>query len=215
MSAHLVTAPVEEPIDVGLAKSHLRLESTEDDAYIDVQLIPAARAAVEKFCFRGLVQQTWELVLDAFPPGALGAFPLHLHHHHHYGGMLCRLCDRHIELPFGQLSSTVTPAVTSVTYIDGTGTPVVLATTEYTVDNVSEPGKLRPAYGKTWPQARTQWDAVRIVYVVGWGADAVPTPITQAMLLLLSQMYEKRNPEPVMSSTVQSLLAPYRLLRVA
>lgn len=213
MPAHLVTAPVEEPIDVGLAKAHLRLESTEDDAYISGQLIPAARLAVEEFCFRGLVTQTWELVLPAFP-----TFPLHFHLHHlHPHPLMCRHCQRFIELPFGQLAELEDDesAVTSLKYIDATGAEITLDPSLYDVDSVSVPGQVLPAYGLTWPAARAQWNAVKVTYVVGWDAVDVPQPITQAMLLLISQMYEKRNPEPIMSSTVQALLAPYRLLRVA
>ncbi len=197
MPARITTPPTSEPIDLGEAKAHLRLDTALDDAYVQ-SLISAARLHVESYCRRGLVTQEWELVLSAFP------------------------CGESIELPFGQLAADTEEEdpVESVTYIDAEGVERTLATTEYVVDTVSVPGVLRLAYGKSWPATRQQWDAVRIAYTVGTAVDDVPQPIKQAMLLLISQMYEHRTPEitGTIVSQVQfateSLLGPYRLPQV-
>lgn len=63
----LVTAPPVEPITVDEMKTHLRITSTDDDAELGV-LITAARAYTEGVTKRAFVAQTWDWVLDGFPP---------------------------------------------------------------------------------------------------------------------------------------------------
>jgi uncharacterized phiE125 gp8 family phage protein len=184
----LTTPPVSEPVTLAEAKAHLRLETTADDATVVADIL-AARQHVEQVCWRGLVTQTWEAVLDAFPGDV-------------------------IELPQGHLVS-----IASVKYIDTAGAEQTLATTEYEADTSSVPGNLRLAYDKSWPDTRTQWNAVVVRYVVGWPVADVPQPIKSAILLLVSQLYEHRTPEVLgaivskVNFAVNALLAPYRLVR--
>lgn len=187
MILRLASTPAVEPVSIEEAKAHLRLESDEDDDYVET-LIQGAREVTEKSLGRGLVTQTWELTLDEFPD------------------------EEEIELPKGALAS-----VTSVQYLDANGVLQTLATTEYEVDSKSEPGKVRLAYAKSWPTTRERWNAVRVTYVVGTAAAAVPKPIYQAMLLLISQAYEHRTPEVTgtivskVEFSFSALLAPYRI----
>lgn len=195
----LVTAPASEPVSLQEAGAHLRLEGGDDTATV-TRLITAARQHAEEVLWRGLVQQTWELILDAFPD------------------------DDAIVLPRGHLATlTGDPAPSAVTwvkYIDAAGVQQTLATTEYGVDSDSVPGRVVLGYGKSWPGTRDQWDAVRVRYVVGWAAASVPEAIKQAVLLLVSQMYEHRTPEVLgtvvarVQFAVDSLLVPYSLAEV-
>jgi hypothetical protein len=232
--ARLVTAPETEPVSVAEAKAHLRLDADDDDATV-AALIQAARQHVEKTCRRGLVTQTWELVLERFPlrvldftryhlfpGGVVGQPPGLLSHHSHprdpYGSF---------ELPEGALAKLVDGSgnplspVLSVKYIDGAGVEQTLAEgTDYVVDSVDEPGRVLLAYGKSWPATRAQWDAVKVRYTVGWSVEDVPQPIKSAMLLLVSQLYEHRTPEVIgaviskVQFAVDNLLAGYLLVRV-
>lgn len=184
----LVTPPAEEPITLQEAKEHLRLEHSLDDGYVSA-LIQAARQYVEEVCWRGLVTQTWELILDGFPE-----------------------CGR-VELPRGNLAS-----VESVSYVDPAGAQQMLAASEYVADSASVPGRIVLAHGRAWPSTRCQWDAVRVRYTVGWVPADVPRPVKQALLLLVSQMYEHRTPEVFgalskVDFAVDALIAPYRLVR--
>lgn len=216
MPVRLVTAPASEPISLAEAKAHLRLDTPLDDGYV-LALIAAARSYAEEVCWRGLVTQTWELVLRGF----IGEDRFELRTPHYlapYGYVWCgndRFTD-YIELPRGHVGTLLTDAVK---YIDENGTQQTLDSSVYSLDDVSVPGRLHLAPGKTWPNTRPQWDAVRIRYPVGWAANAVPAPIRQAMLLLISQMYEHRTPEVagLLSSvqfSVDALLQPYRLVRL-
>ena len=67
MSATLLVAPTIEPWTVAEAKSFLRVEIDDDDAVI-TSLISAARNHVEALTRRGLLQQSWRIVRDAWPP---------------------------------------------------------------------------------------------------------------------------------------------------
>lgn len=191
MLTRLITPPAEEPVTLAEAKAHLRLEHDLDDAYV-TQLIVAARQYVEKICWRALVSQTWELVLNEFP------------------------VSDYIELPKGELRS-----ITSVTYVDANGATQTWDAANYEVDSVTIPGRIRLGYLLSWPSgSRTVWNAVTIRYVVGWAnAAAVPAPIKQAVLLLVSQLYEHRTPEVLgtivspVAFSFSALLSPYRLAR--
>lgn len=189
MLVRVVTPPAAEPVSLAEAKEHLRLETAEDDAYVTT-LIQAARQYIEEVCWRGIVTQTLELVLDGFPGGEAQ------------------------ELPGGHLGT-----ITSVTYTDPDGASQTLATSVYEVDTVSVPGRVLLAYDESWPSTRSRWDAVRVRYTVGWAVADVPAPIRQALLLLVAQMYEQRVPEVTGASigklefAVDALLGPYRLVR--
>lgn len=189
MLVRVVTAPAAEPVSLAEAKDHLRLEQAEDDAYVTT-CVQAARQYIEEVCWRGVVTQTWELVLDGFP------------------------CDEEQELPGGNLG-----AITSVTYTDADGATQTLASSVYEADTVSVPGRILLAYNESWPSTRSRWNSVRVRYTVGWGVADVPAPIRQALLLLVAQMYEQRVPEVTGASigklefAVDALLAPYRLVR--
>lgn len=220
MPFQVLTPPSVEPLSLTEAKDHLRVDFSTDDTYITT-LIPAARQYVEAICWRGLLTQTVELTLAGFtshrhshtyggsflPPYG-GYFPFELHPHNLHHG---------IELPGGQAAALDEDAIT---YIDSNGAQQTLDPSVYSFDNVSVPAKLHLAYGKSYPNTRPQWNAVSITYDVGWATpDDVPSPIKQAMLLLVSQMYEHRTPEVagVLSAvqfTIDNLLQPYRLLRL-
>jgi uncharacterized phiE125 gp8 family phage protein len=189
MIARLVTPPASEPVTLAEAKDHLRLEGADDDTYVSA-LILTTRQHVEKVCWRGLVTQTREVVLDRFPDCA------------------------EMELPGGNLGT-----ITSVAYVDANGAEQTLDPDTYEADTVSEPGRLLLAYGQSWPSTRCQWNAVRVRYTVGWAVADVPAPIKHALLLLIAHLYEQRAPEVTGAAigkvefAVDALLEPYRLVR--
>ena len=153
--------------------------------------IVAARGVVESRLRRQLITATWRLNLDRFPSWC-------------------------IDIPLPPLLS-----ITSVQYLDSDGTTQTLASSEYTVDIRSEPGRLTPAYGKSWPTTRDQVNAVTILYTAGYGDTraSVPQGIRQAIRLLAAHYYEMR--EPIVTGTivakvpetVDALIQQYRLMQ--
>jgi uncharacterized phiE125 gp8 family phage protein len=189
-----VTPPVEEPVSLALAKSHLRLTYTSQDALVS-GLISAAREYCEKEVQRAFVTRTYELRLNRFPvtlPFAyLPYFSLERMPNQTYGI---------IRLPKPPLVS-----VDSISYVDNNGDVQPLDPTLYQVDagGVLQ-GTVAPAYGLVWPQSRYMLDSVRVQYTAGYGAASdVPASIIQAMLLLIGSWY--RNRESVTPSAFTEL----------
>lgn len=134
----LTTGPASEPLTVAQTKDHLRVDITDDDDII-AAYIKAAREHTESFLARTLLTSTWTLVLDNFPSG------------------------NSIPLPRPPLQS-----VSSLKYVDTDGTQQTWATTNYSVDTNSEPGRLYLAYETVWPSNRSIENAIEIEYVAGY-----------------------------------------------
>lgn len=107
-------------------------------------------------------------------------------------------------------------SVTSIKYLDTTGTEQTLASSTYRVDAVSEPGRIALDYGKSWPATYQVINAVAVRFVSGYGAPAaVPGPIKRAILILIGEFFEQRKESvPVQLSSipfgVRAMLAPYK-----
>lgn len=160
----VITAPIVEPITIAEAKAQLGIQS--DDAGSDAIIsrrITEARQWAEDYMQRALITQIQEIRLDAFP--------------------YCFGTNRDaIKLPFPNLLTVV-----HVKYIDLNGTEQTISAADYVVDTYSFVGLVRPAYGVSWPAARTELNAVRIQYTCGYGATAltVPALIREGLLLLV------------------------------
>jgi len=192
MGLRLITPPAEEPVTLAEAKAQLRLEHALDDTTVTA-LISTARQYVELATWRALVTQTWELSLDGFPVWSV-------------------TCPREIQLPKGDVQS-----VTSVKYDDPAGVEQTFPASSYIVDGYP-PARVVLKRVANWPATNFEALSVRVRYVAGYGAaSAVPGPLKQATLLLVSQMYEHRVPEVTAAVIGQvqfsfdALLAPYRL----
>lgn len=149
----LVTAPLSEPVSIDEVKPHARITDDNSDLVLD-SFIAVAREAAEAYMGRGLLTQTWKLVLD----GWANVTPLPM--------------------------AAPLQSVTSVTYYDENGTQQTLATSVYAVDAVSRPGTVSLKPDQSWPslQSARLNGNVEITYVVGWTtADLVPERIKQGI----------------------------------
>jgi uncharacterized phiE125 gp8 family phage protein len=80
-----------------------------------------------------------------------------------------------ITLPMGNVQS-----VTHIKYTDQGGTLTTI--TGYQQDLVSIPARLAPAYGGSWPVARSTFNAVEVQFVAGYGLAAdVPADIIEVL----------------------------------
>ena len=190
MSLTLTTAPTVEPVLLDEAKAHMRIapDDHDDDAYITAAIV-AAREFVEAHTSRALITQTWTWKLDDFPP-----------------------CDQ-FRVPKAPLSS-----ITSIAYVDTAGDSQTWAASNYAVDAPSgpraQPGTISLVYEKTYPTVRGQRNAVTVVFVAGYGAagTSVPNVCRQAMLLLIGEMYERREEGLIGASVAEVPLSVSRLL---
>lgn len=149
----LVSAPVVEPVQLAEVKAHAVISHSLDDALLSI-LISAAREHGESLTGRSWAPKTLEVVLDAFPSGA-------------------------IELPASPIQS-----ITSVKYLDSSGVEKTLVSgTDYysdidgivgrVVPKVSwpiagdMPNAVRVRYQAGWiidsfPPALKQWMLIRV-----------------------------------------------------
>jgi uncharacterized phiE125 gp8 family phage protein len=151
----LLTAPTEEPLSILDAKAQARVTHDEEDSLWQ-SYISAARAAAEEHMSRGLLTQTWKLILPAFADS--------------------------IWLPM----AAPLQSVTSVKYYDTAGAQQTLSTTVYDVDTTSRPGRIVRKPLQTWPSVQSDRLATRIeiTYVVGWTAkELIPERIRQGLRL--------------------------------
>lgn len=70
MKVEVTTEPAEEPVTLGEAKAHMRVDSSDEDALIS-SYIKAARSWAEGFLGRSIVTQTRSAFLDEFPDGPI------------------------------------------------------------------------------------------------------------------------------------------------
>lgn len=194
LTLNRTSAPSLEPLTTAEAKSHLRVDGSNDDALIDA-LITASREHVEETTRRALITQTWELSLDCFP------------------SMSWPRSGSVIWIPRSPLQS-----VTKIDYVNTAGTTETLDASRYRVDSKSEPARVTEAENENWPLTDGVTNAVTVEFEAGYGDDAsdVPQGIKQAMLLLIGHWYENREaaaPENLSEhpKAVDALLAPYRV----
>lgn len=196
MNLTQIIAPQSEPLTLDEARSACRVPDDigETDPEIDLA-IASARWMAENITGRQLITATWKLSLDKFPPYHRTRFERH---------------KDTIELPRPPCQS-----VTSVTYYDADDVQQTLSTSLYEVDYGTEPARLRPVDGETWPDTYPRLNAVEITYVAGYGdgIEAMPECVRTWMLAYVRALYDGMPEVPDMSN-VNHLLDPIMVARI-
>ena len=164
MTTVIETAPATTPVSLTEVKLHLRVDGTDEDSLITA-LIGAAVAHLD-----GLGVLGRAMITQSWAEW-VGSSP----------GI--------VTLPIGPFQS-----LTSVEYYDDAGALQTATLSDYEVRLEGDRVNVRPKTGKAWPDAATRSDAIKIVYVAGYG-DAgtdVPQSIRQAILLMVGHWYENR-----------------------
>jgi uncharacterized phiE125 gp8 family phage protein len=83
----------------------------------------------------------------------------------------------------------------TIAYLDSAGVSQALATTVYTVDAISQPGRIALKYTQSWPVTYGQIAAVTVTFVAGYTSAAlIPARTKQAIRIIASHWYENREP---------------------
>ncbi len=177
-----------EPITVDQAKAHCRVDIDDDDELFAIY-ITAARQYCENITGRAFIQQTWRLSRDSFPGYGIDR-GTQIRGPHQIG--FYRL--RRWRMPAIVLPRPNLIAVSSVTYLDLTGSRQTLDSSLYNVDSDAEPARVSPIRGSFWPFALEEPGSVQVIYTSGYGADAaaVPATLQLAILQLVAHWYENR-----------------------
>lgn len=200
----VTTPPASEPLSLAQAKNYLKIPSavSADDDLITA-LIIEARIYVERVTGRALINQTITEYFDHFPTAVTG------------------LSARIINLYVAPLVS-ITEA-TGLSYVPDSGTPAAYTAwdntgnVKYFIDVISGSHGIGPARickvdGVDWPVIEPYANAVKIVYVAGYGAAGsnVPGPLVRAIYKLIGRWYY----HPSLTddySYVSDLLNPYKI----
>ncbi|WP_246678821.1 hypothetical protein [Mesorhizobium sp. B2-5-7] len=109
---------------------------------------------------------------------------------------------------FTRMSEAPVQSVTSIEYVDATGSPQTLADTVYELRADGLEAAITLKYGQTWPATQPR---SRIAVTAVVGSDDVPPAIKYAILLFLSGGYEMReNAAAPEWSTLDCLLSNFR-----
>jgi uncharacterized phiE125 gp8 family phage protein len=186
MRATQTVAPTTAVVTTSEAKSHLRVDSADDDTLIGAQ-VAAATAWVEEYTGRQLVTATWLLTLDSFPSAG-----------------------EPIVLPRPPAAT-----ITSIVYTDSDETATTIDAANYTLDDSDDLRRHRilPVGGYLWPTNTRTYSGVAVTYTAGYGAAAaVPEIFKRAILLLVGDLYEQR--ETIVVGTSQSTIPTVERLLV-
>jgi len=175
-----IKEPTTEAVSLKDVKDYLRVEHDDEDNQITTMMY-AATALIEKYLNRGLITQTWQIVVSRYP-----------------------LCNN-IKLLYGPIQS-----ITSVTSNLSDGTQSIMPNTDYILTGKDQSPRVTLGYSKVWPTATLQpRDGVVIEYITGFGdvADDVPVNIRQGLLATIASMYEDRETGSELSGSVKGLIS--------
>lgn len=187
MAAILLVPPATEPWTVADAKSFLRVEHDDDDALI-VALIASARGQVEALTRRGLITQTWRLVLDRWPPDG-------------------RIAPRLAPLR----------AVTAARTRDAAGNTVAIDTGRFVVDAAANT-IAAPPWSLPMPGRYASGIELDVTVGFGDRASDVPDVLRHAVRTLVAHWYDNRGLAAIgqtvamLPGSVNAMIASYRVL---
>ena len=227
MPLKLTAPPSFEPFvaatDASL-RQHLRLDAgdTSQDSLIGLY-IAHARETAEHQCRRAFITQSWLMTLDRFPAQSLETSSANW-----YGpawgvgpGPLTMV------KPDGKTQFEITiprpplQTIDSIQYYDDFGMIQTLDPSLYLVDEVSEPARVTPAFGKAWPSTQNRANAVEVRFTAGYDdmGELLPQGIRAWMLMRIGDLFENREAVVMgVRGTVEThpfidrLLDPYRVV---
>lgn len=172
----IVTPAAQPPVSLATVRAHLRVETRDEDDLLDVY-VKSACAEIEApdgWLGRSLLARSMMLTLDEAP----GEF---------------------VDLPAPPLV-----AVTDVSYRDADGVFTAIPTTDYEVDTISEPGRVR--FIEDLPaDLDPGYECLRIEYTAGYATEEdLPGPVRAWILLRVGELYRDR--EASIIGTIQARL---------
>lgn len=145
----VVTAPAAYPITLAEAKEWSRIDSTDTSQDATLTMIIASMIKYAEETLTGRAFVERTLELS------MDHFPY---------------C---FELPYPPLIG-----VDGITYTDTDEAVQTVASSEYEVDTISEPGRVRLLSGNSWPSIGTRFNPVKIQYRAGYRPASSPTDLT-------------------------------------
>jgi len=171
----IVTQPETEPITYAQLSSHVRVDSTDDEAYVTA-LISVAREWVDKVTGRASIEAEYKLTADSWK--SIGDLR---------DGIACEPLNI-------QLYRTPLVSVEAVKYYEPDAVALTtMSTDDYRVITGTEPGMI--SIFQNLPTVDDRPDAIQIEFTAGHeDADAVSALQKHAVKLMAATLYENRMP---------------------
>ncbi len=205
MALKLIEPPLEEPVSLAEVKAFIKIETDREDDLLR-RLIKTARQSVEAYTGRALIEQTWQFSLNAGYCAEMSD-----------GGYLTGIRSRGekgIELPRSPFIALKRNPVLNETY-------GIREIKDYRLDTSGRTARIH--FGPTLEGLTSGKGVVEIEYTVGYGkkAEDVPEPLRQAVLMMVSELFENRvgsndnqGMPPLLNQAVVDLIKPYRSPRL-
>lgn len=205
MGLTLISAPEREPISLMEAKVYLRVDHDAEDELMQ-HFIKCARQAVEAFTARSLMLQTWQMTVNSGFGSMISStdYLLGIHSKGMGGIELARS-------PFIELMKA--PVL-----VDEYGRRDIH---DYRLDTAGRVARIH--FGSSLAQFLSGQGHLEILFKAGYGEhpEEVPAPLRQAIIMVVAELYEKRQSAndnqfiaPVLSDGVIQLIRPYRVTRM-
>jgi len=174
----LTTEPASEPVTAAELRTYLVTNATILPDSLADDFVKEARQYIERVTGLALINQTWTMELDRWPQSASTEWWSGVRE----GAVADLYAGRAanpIEPPRYPLSS-----VTSVSTFSEANVKTAITVSDYFITDTSrKPGRIVLKSGKTWPTATRTANAIKIVYVAGYGAteSSVPAVLKRAV----------------------------------
>lgn len=194
---HTTTTATVNVADADLVEDAPTENTTRDADPELASVIPDARERCEALTHRQFIKAQYQLTAPCWP-----------------------YADGFIEVPRPPLME-----VASIRYLDTAGVWQTWATDQYEVSapkgQMARRGRIRPAYGVSWPSLQDALEAVEVTFWAGYGPHRgdVPGTLKRAVKLMAGSWYEQRENDvlerqttaiPKMSGRIEAILLPFR-----
>lgn len=189
MRAMLIAPPPLEPASLEEAKLYLRIDQDDEDDLVRTFLV-AARLLVEAASGRMLIEQSWRIVLDAWPASGV------------------------LRLPVSPVHE-----VLAIRVFDGDGAATTLPNATLALETGADPPALWVERAPLLPGRPRSGIEIDLRCGFGPAASDVPAGLRQAILRLAARWHEERGdassgPHAGLPADIMALIAPHRQVRL-
>ncbi len=201
MALKRISTVDKEPVSLEEAKSFLRIDHDVENELINT-LIQSARVSIESYTSRSLLRQKWMLTINC-------GFALAKSDQKYLSGIKSKGVAG-IEFPRSP-------------FIELTSLPALIVNHDekdienFRVDESGSTAKIH--FGDNTLVNSCTSGSIKLEFIAGYDSETLPAPLKQAVLLILSHLYNNRpavndNVSMLIDNSVVTLIKPYKIYRL-